>query len=238
MGIKKAVPLTWISLCSTAPQEAPTIHLLYPSPSGAFFSRLPTRCQDCHLLCPGPTSQISPTAAVRGWSPEARLAPSFSSALSSSRSDKSTTTFCTSFSPGTLTAATRKHKSGDVTAPYEKPPPTLQNTDDSWKKIFPQSPWGKAEEAEPRACCAAGAFLDFRRGSGAGRELCVETKRPLTLDSFGPELNASKLGDHRTSAGDEDQVTPAHPHRPTILCQVDPGPRAHVRSRLNSCTGL
>lgn len=97
----------------------------------------------------GPTSQISPTAAVRGWSPGARFAPSFSSAFSSSCSDKSTTTFCTSFSPGTLTAATQKHKSGDSEAPPERPPPISQETVDSGKKIFLKAPGESLKETRP-----------------------------------------------------------------------------------------
>lgn len=62
-----------------------------------------------------PTSQTSPTAAtLAGWSPQAWVTSSaFPSAGSSSRSDKFTTIFCKSVSPGTLTAGK---------APFEKRP--------------------------------------------------------------------------------------------------------------------
>ena len=122
--------LCWIPPPLKEPPPLPTS--FSPPPPGFFLPSSPTRLQGCCLLWSGPTSQISPTAAVRGWSSRARFAPSFSSALSSFGSDKSTTTFCTSFSPGTLTAATQKHKSGDIKVPSEKPPPTLQYVLPRW----------------------------------------------------------------------------------------------------------
>lgn len=79
--------------------------------------------------------------------------------------------------------------------------------------------------------CVAGAFQDFKgKGGGAGRELCVTSAHQewgprLTLDSFGRELNASKLGDHGTSAGDGGLAHhPPHPCSSTALCHAGPRP--------------
>lgn len=165
----QGAPLTWIPPSSAGPQGAPTTHFLQLSRLRSLPSSITGGLSGRHLLCSGHTSQISPTAAVRGWSPGARLAPSFSSAFSSSCSDKSTTTFCTSFSPGTLTAATQKHKSGDSKAPSERPPPISQETEDSGEENLSQSPWGKPKGNKPRACRVAGAFRNFK-GKGAGQE--------------------------------------------------------------------
>lgn len=51
-----------------------------------------------------------------------------------------------------------------------------------------------------------------------------EMEPPLTLDSFGPKLNASKFSDHSTSVEDEDSAHNPSFHKLTALCQADPGP--------------
>lgn len=188
-----------------SPHHPLPIALRPQEPSFLRYWRTPGR----HLLCPGPTSQISPTAAVRGWSPGARFAPFFSSAFSSSCSDKSTTTFCTSFSPGTLTAATQKHKSGVSKLPLRDLPLFLRIQKIHGRKIFLKPRGESLKEMNPGPARCLEPFRTLReRGRGrAGRELCVtpahrETGPQLTLDSFGPKLNASKLGDHGTSAGE------------------------------------
>lgn len=136
------------------------------------------RTPGLHLLCSGPTSQISPTAAVRGWSPGARFAPSFSSAFSSSCSDKSTTTFCTSFSPGTLTGATQKHKSAGIKVPSERPPPISQDTEDSGKKIFLGAPGESLKlEISPGPAVWLEPFKTLRE-RGRGRERARSDPRP------------------------------------------------------------
>lgn len=50
-----------------------------------------------------------------------------------------------------------------------------------------------------------------------------EIEPPLTLDSFGPELNASKFSDHSTSVEEEDSAHNPSFHKLTALCQAEPG---------------
>lgn len=50
------------------------------------------------------------------------------------------------------------------------------------------------------------------------------TGPPLTLDSFGLKMNARKLSDHSTSAGDGGPIHTLSPHIPLALRQAGPDP--------------